>query len=292
MKFSHDQAFKNLIADYVLSALKFLFPELAGAWPDNVSIVPIRQEQLKQRMGDSFRELDIPLEVKFLDGSREALIVVIETESRDRADFLKYLAIVCVHISMQKKTNRVVPAVVYPFRRKPFVEHFTLNDDTRTYMDFSCVSCVLSKMDALKHEHSRNIVARLCLPLMAHDPADKLRLINRAYEGLVELEPDYGMQIKYSEFIEQYTALEMEEKRDLFDKHVERSPFREKIMTLASILKDEGKAEGAIQTVLSLHENGALSVEQARSHLKLLVEQGVVPKAMLSKALRKIRNNA
>jgi hypothetical protein len=130
-------------------------------------------------MGDSFRELDIPLEVKFRDGSREALIVVIETESRDRKDFLKHLAIWSLNISLLIKTDRVVPAVLYPFRKRAFIERCTLNDGTRNYMDFSCVSCGLSKMDALKYEHSRNIVARLCLPLMAHDPADKLSIITK-----------------------------------------------------------------------------------------------------------------
>ena len=106
---SHDQNFKNLIADYSRQALNFMLPDQTRNWPDDVRVSLIRQEQLKDRLGDSFRELDIPLRVEFPDGSREALVIVIENESRDRAEFLQYLAIVCIHISMQMKTCRIVP---------------------------------------------------------------------------------------------------------------------------------------------------------------------------------------
>jgi hypothetical protein len=46
--FNHDQAFKNLIVEYMHSALQFLFPELTSTWPANVIVTPVRQEQLKQ----------------------------------------------------------------------------------------------------------------------------------------------------------------------------------------------------------------------------------------------------
>jgi hypothetical protein len=51
---SHDQNFKNLILDYPLQALAFFAADEAPANDDNVSILPIRQEQLKERLGNRF----------------------------------------------------------------------------------------------------------------------------------------------------------------------------------------------------------------------------------------------
>jgi hypothetical protein len=41
----------------------------------------VRQEQLKERLGDRFRELDVPLLVEWPDGRREALLFVVEEQS-------------------------------------------------------------------------------------------------------------------------------------------------------------------------------------------------------------------
>ena len=47
-------------------------------------VVPVRQEQLKERLGDRFRELDVPLLMEWLDGRKEALLFVLEHESSNR----------------------------------------------------------------------------------------------------------------------------------------------------------------------------------------------------------------
>ena len=41
----------------------------------------MRQEQLQERLGERFRELDIPLLVEWPDGRREAILFVIEEET-------------------------------------------------------------------------------------------------------------------------------------------------------------------------------------------------------------------
>lgn len=305
---SHDQNFKNLIADYALQALHFILPAQTRDWPEDVRVSLIRQEQLKDRLGDSFRELDIPLRVEFPDGSREALIIVIENESRDRAEFLQYLAIVCIHISMQLKTRRIVPIAFYPFRTKPLAESFSLGDDESDYLEFSCRSCVLGTMNARDFEASRNIVARLCLPLMAHDPADKIMMVTRAYEGLAALEPDIGKRIKYAEFVGMYAALDKEEELEFREKYVEHSPFREDIMSLTEIWKEQGeakgiekgiekgkelgkatgKAEGSVATILELFSEGFLSADVARARLTALQQQGTAPRELVESALAQI----
>ena len=58
---SHDQNYKNLILDYPRQSLEFFAQAEAAALDDTVRITPIRQEQLKERLGERFRELDVPL---------------------------------------------------------------------------------------------------------------------------------------------------------------------------------------------------------------------------------------
>ena len=48
---SHDQNFKNLILDYPRDALDFFAPSEAPAAGDDVTVTPVRQEQLQQRLG-------------------------------------------------------------------------------------------------------------------------------------------------------------------------------------------------------------------------------------------------
>jgi len=67
----HDHNFKNLILDYAAQALAFFAPEEAIDLA-TARITPLRQEQLKERLGERFRELDVPLLVEWPDGRREA----------------------------------------------------------------------------------------------------------------------------------------------------------------------------------------------------------------------------
>jgi len=64
----HDQNFKNLILDYPVQALEFFAGEEAGTDLFEARIVPVRQEQLMERLGERFRELDTPLLVEWPDG--------------------------------------------------------------------------------------------------------------------------------------------------------------------------------------------------------------------------------
>ena len=77
----HDQNFKNLILDYPREALEFFAAPEAEGVVEGARIIPLRQEQLKERLGDRFRELDVPLLVEWPDGRREALLFVLEEES-------------------------------------------------------------------------------------------------------------------------------------------------------------------------------------------------------------------
>jgi len=49
---NHDQNFKNLILDYLRQALEFFAPAEAAAIPTVAHILPVRQEQLQERLGE------------------------------------------------------------------------------------------------------------------------------------------------------------------------------------------------------------------------------------------------
>ena len=72
----HDQNFKNLLLDYPVQSLEFFAGEEAGMDLFEARIIPVRQEQLKERLGDRFRELDTPLLVEWPDGRREGILFV------------------------------------------------------------------------------------------------------------------------------------------------------------------------------------------------------------------------
>ena len=60
----HDHNFKNLILDYPRQALEFFAAAEVSRSFRTARIIPIRQEQLKNRLGERFRELDTPLLVE------------------------------------------------------------------------------------------------------------------------------------------------------------------------------------------------------------------------------------
>ena len=110
---SHDQNFKNLILDYPREALAFFAESEAFDLPLNVHITPVRQEQLQERLGERFRELDTPLLVEWADGRRAALLFVIEEESDPRRFSIHRLVHYCTDLSELCHTDRVVPVVVF-----------------------------------------------------------------------------------------------------------------------------------------------------------------------------------
>ena len=81
---SHDQNFKNLILDYPHDALAFFASFEAEGLDPSVKITPLRQEQLKERLGERFRELDVPLRVEWPDGRRDTVLFVLEEETNPK----------------------------------------------------------------------------------------------------------------------------------------------------------------------------------------------------------------
>ena len=96
---SNDQNFKNLILDYPHQALELFAEAEAEGIGSAIRSMPVQQEQLKERLGGWFRELDLPLLVEWPDGRREAILFVLDEEADPRCFNIHRLAHYCLDLS-------------------------------------------------------------------------------------------------------------------------------------------------------------------------------------------------
>lgn len=217
---SHDQNFKNLIVDYPRESIAFFAAAESRAVDDGARILPIREEQLKERLGERFRELDVPLLVEWPDGRRAALLFVFEEETEPKRFSLHRLVHYCLDLADLCGTDRVIPVVIF-LHPGGYATRLRLGSANAAYLDFHCIDCALFALPAREHLDSRNLVARLNLPNMAYAPEDKLEVYASAMRGLRELEPDPERCLKYLDFIDIYAALD-ENERDLYTQRYPR----------------------------------------------------------------------
>ena len=234
---SHDQNFKNLILDYPRQAIELFSPQEATDLDDSVRIVPLRQEQLKERLGERFRELDVPLLAEWPDGRREALLFVLEEETSPNRFSVHRLAHYCLDLADLCQTTRVVPVVIFLNTNGHEPESLVLGSERYDYLTFRYIRCALPELEAEDHWESNNLIARLCLSLMQWSQSQKLEVYARATQGLSTLEPDLEQQLKYLDFIDIYTALDDNEMEQYQQQYPQESN------TMAS-LSDRLRAEG------------------------------------------------
>ncbi|WP_089725066.1 hypothetical protein [Candidatus Thiosymbion oneisti] len=229
---SHDQNFKNLLLDYSRQALAFFAAAEAAKIDERVHITPVRQEQFQERLGERFRELDVPLRVEWPDGRHEALLFVLEEESDARRFSIHRLAHYCLDLAELMKTDRVVPVVIFLRQAKGVAQRLRLSGDQDTYLDFRYLSCALGELSYEDYRHSDNLVVRLNLPNMQYPARRKVEVYAQAVRGLIELEPDPEKQLKYLDFIDIYAALDDNERaeyqRDYPDEAQTMSRFAER----------------------------------------------------------------
>jgi hypothetical protein len=240
---THDQNFKNLILDYPRDAIALFAAAEAQAIDADARVTPVRQEQLQERLGEPFRELDVPLLVEWPDGRREAILFVIEEETEPARFSIHRLAHYCLDLSELLDTPRVVPVVVF-LHAGNFPERLALGGDAAAYLDFQFLAYPLPRIPAREHFQSTNVVARLNRPNMAYAPEEKLEVYARAVRGLADLEPDPERQLKYLDFIDIYAALDENERsvyRQRYPEEVaEMTRFAERFM-------EKGREEGLEQ---------------------------------------------
>ena len=241
---SHDQNFKNLILDYPRDALAFFAPEEAPAPDDPVRIVPVRQEQLQQRLGDRFRELDVPLLVEWADGRREAILFALEEETDRRRFSMHRLAHYCLDLAELFETDRVVPVAIFLRAADAAPASLTLGTERRRYLTFDYLACKLREIPSERWRNSGNLVARVNLPNMQSAEHRKVEVYAEAVRGLLEIEQDSDKRAKYIEFIDIYAGLTDNEYRRY------RRQYREDSSIMAGVIsraREEGMQRGMKQ---------------------------------------------
>ena len=241
---SHDQNFKNLIVDYPVEALALFAPREAPAPEDDARVTPLRQEQLKGRLRDRFRELDAPLLVERSGGSRSAVLFVMEAESDWRRFSPHRLAHYCLDLSEMYETERVVPVAIFLRDAGEAPRSLTLRHDGHAFMTFDYRIAEIGRMSVERWLASDNLVARVNLPNMRGAEARRVEVYGEAVRGLLELESDPRKRAKYLDFIDIYA--------DLTDNERERykEQYPEENETMAGIVqtaRDEGMREGIEQ---------------------------------------------
>ncbi len=247
--YSHDHNFKNLIIDYPRESLMFFAAEESLGMPPDVRITPIRQEQLKDRLGDHFHELDTPLLVEWPDGSRAAILFVAEEETDPSRFSIHRTGRYCLHLSEMFKTNRVVPVVIF-LRPGSYPAALSLGGDWNTYMFFRFIACDLGRIPAERYMTSTNIVARLNLPNMAYPREQRIEVYAEAREGLAELEQNPEKRIKYSDFIDLYANLDDADIIRYQEEYLPKSHQKEVIMGFTQKMREEGRQEGRQEGIM------------------------------------------
>jgi len=206
--------------------------------------MPSVPRQLLERLGERFRELDVPLSVEWPDGQREALVFVLEEESDARRFSIHRLAHYCLDLAELMGTDRVVPVVIFLRRATGVARRLRLSGDHETYLDFHYLSCALGELSYDHYRDSDNLVARLNLPNMRYPAEHKVAVYAQAVRGLTTLEQDPEKQLKYLDFIDIYAALDDNERaqyqRDYPDEAQTMSRFAERF-------HEKGKQEGIQQ---------------------------------------------
>nr|VFK77705.1 MAG: conserved hypothetical protein (putative transposase or invertase) [Candidatus Kentron sp. SD] len=240
---SHDQNFKNLILDYPRAALEFFAWEEGVAISPMAKITPVRQEQLQDQLGRHFRELDTPLLVEPPEGEREAVLFIMEEETTARHFSIHRLAHYCLDLAVLLDTDRVVPVAIF-LRPGVYPRSLRLGTTRKTYLGFAFIACDLGEIPAVEHIKSRNIVARINLPNMRHEPNQRVEIyLLRAQEGLAELEPDPNKRIKYIDFIAQYANLSEAEQAQ-YEAYLQQSSHKEAIMGPVQQAIEESRQQG------------------------------------------------
>jgi hypothetical protein len=240
---SHDQNFKNLILDYPRDAIQFAAAAESAAIDQGARILPIRQEQLKERLGERFRELDTPLLVEWPDGRRETLLFVLEEDTNPSRFSIHRLAHYCLDLAELMGTERIVPVVIF-LQPGAYPPELRLGGDVRAYLEFRYLPWPLFRLRARDYFDSPNVVARLNLPNMAYAPDEKVDVYAQAVRGLITLEPDPERRLKYLDFIDIYAELDDNE-RQLYEQRY--APEADIMSGFAERFIEQGVQQGVQQ---------------------------------------------
>ena len=297
-----------MLLDYPLEALRFFAPAEAQKLSGNFKITPLRQEQLKHRLGDRFRELDCPLQIEWPDGERATLLFVtgvrrvlfrsghsicplqiewpdgeratllfvVEEDTEPRRFSIYRLAHYCLDLAELYQTDQVVPVVIFLHAGK-CAQYLHLGSGEEPYLGFRYVACHLPRLSYTTYQDSDNIVACLNLLNMRYDAQDKVAVYAQSMRRLLHLEQRPDKQAKYIDFIDIYGNLSAQEQQQ----YQRDYPEEEHIMMgrLAQARQEgwqegrqEGREEGRQEGVSAGIQRGAARVLLTQLKLKFGAE--------------------
>ena len=246
MPISHDQNFKNLIADYPRQSLAF-FAGFEEALDPAVKIIPLRQELPKDRLYDHFHELDIPLKLIWPDGRRAAMVFLLEIESRAPRFSIHRLAVYCAQLAHACDTDQVIPVVIFLRRQPRKRTSLRLGTPQQTYMWLQPRIFVFDALNARDHFDSNNIVARITLPCMRqHSLQERVDAHGKALQGLLTLDNDANRHLKYDDFVRYYAPLDEHGQR-LYAQHY--ATEEQQMIDIAEKIRAEGRQQGIEQGI-------------------------------------------
>ncbi len=273
---SHDQNFKNLIVDYPIDSVRFFAADEAVEVDEGVRIIPTRQEQLKERLGERFRELDVPLLLEWSDGRRAAILFAFEEESETSRFSIHRLAHYCLDLAELFNTERVVPVVIF-LRKGKRPASLTLGGDRYDFLTFRYLACALKHLNWNDWRDSDNIVARLNLPNMAHRADERVDVYALALRGLMQLEPDPEKQVKYLDFVEIYSHLNDDERARYAHDYPEEAST---MQSYSARIREEGEQAGQ-EIGQQIGQQMGIQIGEANVLLFLLEQKfGNIPDAL------------
>jgi len=108
----HDWVFKNLVQDYPQAALAFFAAGEKIGLDDDIEITFLGQEPPEEQMTEGKQILDVPMRVRWRDGSREDLVILLEEETIPSRFNPERLLSYTVRVMRREGTRRALPIVI------------------------------------------------------------------------------------------------------------------------------------------------------------------------------------
>ena len=172
---NHDWIFKNLVQDYPQAALAFFAADEHIGLDDDIEITFLGQEPPETDMTEGKLILDMPIRVRWRDGSREDLVILLEEETVPSRFNPERLLGYTVRMMRREQTRRIVQIVI-SVKRGTMEEGLTLGGDHVTTLQFGFLRCHLPALRAADYTHSPNIAVRILTALMDYPNTPEARV--------------------------------------------------------------------------------------------------------------------
>ena len=250
-RISHDQYFKSLITQYPRQALALFDPARFASLDDSVVITPLRQELPPDRLGERFFELDIPLEVRWPDGSRETMVILIEHQTIPSRFRIKKLLMYYVKLSEVLHTDIITPIVIFLRDGRDIPVRLGMGPLDRRHAFFDYIPVILPRWKAIEHLGTDNVVEQVLLTTMSRKDQDKVFILGQAIKALLRLEKNIDNQLNFERFIRTYAPLDAEEERRYNETYADEvahmmSVREEVISSVREELERKGEARGRL----------------------------------------------